>query len=261
MPHARPCVTTLNLVMICYMDASRPIPRFLFAYVQRRPRSAEDLPSAIRRQLVHIRRYLSASGLSEGRTFLATPTYRGRTFLQHPAFDQAVTYARDNDVPLLVGDLGDLMSRIPPDRFLASADRLRALEVDVMDALTGASARSLSLKKWRSLYAVAIDRHRSTAAIRFGKRVGRKPSAATAGSRSAGAMANKKRAEKQAELIWPVVMEMEAALPTGEKLSPSALMRRLNELGIKGPNSATWNRMAAGRYLRAIRAADAPSPD
>lgn len=120
------------------MNASRPVPRFVFAYVSRAPRSVEDFKHpAIARQLTLINRYLADVGRAAGKLFPAMPTYRGRTFVDHPAFEQAVTYARHNDVPLVVGHLDDLLSRIPPDRFLACANELRALDIVMIDARTG----------------------------------------------------------------------------------------------------------------------------
>lgn len=72
-------------------------------------------------------------------------------------------------------------------------------------------------------------------------------------NRLAGAEANRNKADRQAEQYRAIVEELEADLPAGELLSPSVLMHRLNELGIRPPRSERWSLNGAKRLLARIR--------
>jgi hypothetical protein len=52
---------------------------------------------------------------------------------------------------------------------------------------------------------------------------------------------------------------MQAALPFGAELSPSALMHRLNEQGIRAPQSDNWSLNAAKRYIKILADGVAPA--
>lgn len=181
-----------------------------------------------------------------------TTTYRGRAFIDYPVFNEAVDFAQKNGTVLLVGDLAELLSGVPMKQFQRCSERLDHLEADILDAATGRLWRDFEQPTRQTIHGMAIDRHRHGENIAAGLKKSQKSAGTIARNQKLGARANKVRSERAAECIRPIVDEMRAALPSGEQLSPSALMHRLNEHGIKGPRSDKWSLNAAKRYLKIL---------
>jgi hypothetical protein len=135
---------------------------------------------------------------------------------------------------------------------LNCVERLDGLHVDLWDAAIGRRWRDFEPATRNAIHGMAIDRHRCAKRISLGRDQGKKPEGNIARNQAAGARANKIRSVRTAEQIRPIVDEMEAELPTSEELSPSALMHRLNEVGIKGPRSDRWSLNAAKRCLQIL---------
>jgi hypothetical protein len=236
------------------MNSSSRIPFFVFAYVSRKPKSLDEgikLP-VVRRQLLRIKACAAASGWILGRRFMMATTYRSRAFIDYPVFDEAVRFAHENGTALLVADLAELLGSVPIEKFLNCVERLEGLEIDLWDAATGRRWHDFGPATRNAIHGMAIERHRRAKRISLGRDQGKKPDGNIARNQAAGARANKVRSLRAAEQIRPIVDEMEAELPTSEELSPSALMHRLNELGIKGPRSDRWSLNAAKRYLQIL---------
>jgi hypothetical protein len=233
------------------MDISGPIPFFVFAHVSRKPKSTDEgiKLQVVQRQLSRIRSRALASGRSLGQHFMMTTTYRQKAFLDYAVFDEAVAFARKNGTALLVGDLAELLRGVPVEQFRRCSDRLDSLEVDVWDAATGRFWRDFEQATRQTIHGMAIDRYRRGEKIAVGRKKMQGSVGNIARNQALGARANKVRAKRLAERIRPIVDEMRAALPAGERLSPSALMHRLNELGFKGPQADKWSLNAAKRYL------------
>jgi len=236
------------------MNSLPPIPFFVFAYVSRKPKSLEEginLP-IVRRQLLRIKACADASAWILGRRFMMTTTYRSRAFIDYPIFDEAVGFAYENGTALLVADLTELLGSVPIEKFSNCIKCLDGLEIDLWDAATGRRWRDLGPVTRNAIHGMAIDRYRRGKRISLGRDQGKRPDGNIARNQAAGARANKIRSVRTAEQIRPIVDEMKAELPTSEELSPSALMHRLNELGIKGPRSDRWSLNAAKRYLQIL---------
>lgn len=234
-------------------------PYFVFAVVSRRsPTRAKQLKvPVIVRQLVKIDRFLAAAGWSAGKGYFVETTYRRRAFVDHPVFHGAVAYARDNGVPLLVGDLEDLLSKVPAKEFAASIRRIADTDIELMDAATGKLAREFEARAWLAVHDRVLARARAGKIIAAGRRNGKKQARNGAIGQVRGAAVNRLRAQRLAESIRPVVRKMEAELADGRVLSQAALMRRLNELAIPGPKGGTWSPVSVGRALKILREADA----
>lgn len=240
------------------MPSSRSCPCFVFGYVAGRSRPSKELKAPlIERQLGRIGRFLLKTGWTPGECFVAVTTYRRRAFVDHPTFHKAVADARGNGVPLIVGDLGDLLSRVPAEQFSKSVNRILALDIDLLDASTGKLSREMDKRAWRTIRDAAFVRAQARQAIATGQKSGKKPTRDVTLGQAKGAEANKLRARRLAESIRPIVAEMKAELPHDQDLSPSAVMHHLNALGIKGPNAGTWSRVSVSRYLRILSEPDA----
>jgi hypothetical protein len=236
------------------MNSLLPLPFFVFAYVARKPKSLDEgikLP-AVRRQLLLIKARADALGRTLGRRFMMTTTYRPKAFIDYSTFDEAAGFAQENGTALLVGDLAELLSGVPARQFRRCTERLDGLAVDVWDAATNRHWRDFNSATRNAIEGMALDRHHRGAAISVGRKKVQKPAGNITHNQLAGVMANKRRSARHAERIRPVVEAMKSALPIGAELSPSALMHRLNKLGIRGPQSNQWSLNATKRCLQIL---------
>lgn len=247
-------MTTLNFFQSCHMNSPVPIPFFVFAYVSRRPRSIDEgvnLP-AIQRQLLNLNSRATALGRTLGRRFMVTTTYRKKAFSDHNAFHEAVSFAREDNAALFVGNLADLLSGVPLEQFPSSVQRLDALDIDVYDAATGRLWRDFEPTTRTAIHGMTIARHQLGKKRARRRKKAPKAKGNISRNQALGAYANKRRSLRTAERIRPVVEEMKAGLASGEQLSPSALMHRLNDLGVKGPRSDRWSLNASKRCLQIL---------
>jgi len=231
------------------MDSLAPVPAFVFAYAARKPKSLGeliDLP-AVARQRLAIRKWSHLTGRALGRVFLETTADRKKAFVDCTKFQEAIKFATDTKTELLVGGLIELLSRVPGDKYSKCVAYLDALDLAIRDASINKCWHDLGKSVRDAIEGMSIDRRRRGVAISVG--LERRPAGNTTRGPAAGVAANRQRALGTAKRIKPIVDEMKAELPSGAVLSPSALMHRLNDLGLKGPRSDKWSLNAAKRYL------------
>lgn len=231
------------------MDSLPPIPAFVFAYVARKPRSLSELNElpAVERQTLAIKKWSHLTGGELGRVFLETTTDRKKAFVDCAKFQEAIKFATERKTELLVGGLFELLSRVPRDKYSKCVAYLDGLGLAVRDASNNSCWHNLGKSVRDAIEGMSIDRRRRGLAISAG--LERRPAGSSTRGSATGVAANRRRALRTAMQIKPIVDEMKAELPGGAVLSPSALMHRLNDLGLKGPRSDKWSLNAAKRYL------------
>lgn len=220
---------------------------FLFAYVRRMPKSIDELGQIkeLRGQAAILVRYAKANGLGLPLKRPAITTYRPALFTRNVIFRRAVAEARAASTPLLVADLAHLLRTARSVNPAAIMEDLDKLEVELIDCTSGKKWREFGAADRLSWLQEAASRKIGSAVV-ASKRKGRGPEIENA---LKGALANRTKADQQANQLRPVVKEVLATLGPDEPLTPARLMRHLNERGIRPARGATWSYNACKNLL------------
>lgn len=220
---------------------------FLFAYVRKMPKAMDEFGQIqeLRRQSAILLRYAKANGLTPPLKRPAITTYRSALFTRNVIFRRAAAEARAASTALLVADLGHLLRiarSVNPAKIMEDLDKL---EVELIDCTSG--------KKWREFG--AADRlnwmqeaasRKIGSAVAASKRGGQAPEIKSA---LKGALANRTKADQQANQLRPLVEELIATLGPDEPVTPAQLMRHFNEHGIRPARGDTWSYNACKNLL------------
>lgn len=237
---------------------------FLFAYVPHTPKSLAELSGvpAIRLQHLALRNFAEKNDIKIVKAFPDFTTNREKAFIDRSKFEQAVAAARVNKLPLLIANIRDLLIRTKSDQIKPCMDRLDGIEADIFDVASARYWSSFDHAARLGIVSAALAHKEVGRAISLGKKLSEPAQLNIKLNQLAGAQANRRKADRQAEHLRTIVEELEAKLPPGDSLSPSVLMHRLNELGIKAARSDKWSLNGAKRLLARLRdSADSKSPD
>jgi hypothetical protein len=220
---------------------------FLFAYVRRMPKSIDELGQIqeLRAQSAILVRYAKANGLPPPLKRPAITTYRSALFTRNVIFSRAAADARAASTALLVADLGHLLriaKSVNPAKIMEDLDKL---EVELIDCTSGKKWREFSAADRLSWMQEAASR-KIGSAVAASKRGGQAPEIKSA---LKGALANRTKADQQANQLRPLVEELIATLGPDEPVTPAQLMRHFNEHGIRPARGATWSYNACKNLL------------
>ncbi|TWG49544.1 hypothetical protein [Aminobacter sp. J44] len=226
---------------------------FLFAYVRSMPRSSKEFAalSAIKAQHKAIRKFASANGVQVLRTFFDATTHRGSHFLNSDVFADAVRFACENDAPLLVGDIKALIASAKKN-VLEVMDRVDLLNCDLFDASTGKSWKNFTGMDRSMIAGEAVSLIKRGRAISRGLGGTIERSASLTENQKRGAASNRRKAQRRAEKLKPVIEELRASLAPGHALTPSVVASRLNDLQIPATRGGKWTYNTAKRLLDRI---------
>lgn len=225
---------------------SQPIA-FLFAYVRTMPKSTDELGQIqdLRAQSAILVRFAKANGLAPPLKRPAITTYRSALFTRNAIFRRATAEARAASTALLVANLAHLLRIARSVNLAKIMEDLDKLDVELTDCTSGKKWREFSAADRLSWLQEAVSRNTGSAAT-ASKRKGQAPEIKSA---LKGALANRRRADQQANQLRPVVEELLAALGPDEPLTPARLMRHFNEQGIRPARGATWSYNACKNLL------------
>lgn len=222
---------------------------YVFSLVRRKPGSREELLvlPAVARQLNALTRFTKLNGVRIVRSFVDTATYRNSVFTNSPIFTQAVAFADDRRIPLLIADVAHLIGETGKSAFLAMTS-LDAHGELIFDVSSGHYWREFDGAKRLPIVGAAKSQIRTPA-----KRIGNAAEIDRTASQRRGATANRTNADRRSAQLKPIVEAFEASLPDGQALSPSMLARHLNELELRSARGGKWSHNTAKRLLERVR--------
>lgn len=238
------------------MSYPKPVA-FLFAYVPKMPTSAEDWSriSALRTQSAILLQFARKMGFESPDRMPAVTTYRDAMFTRSAVFERASTQARSDTTALWVADLWQLLRMTRSGNLTRVLEDLDRLDIDVLDCLSGKKWKEFAAAERVVLVREALSR-RMVSSISLPSETDRKGQAPDIHNALKGASANKKKAERRAEQLRPVVDEFRAALPPDQVLTPSALMRHLNDKGVMPERGKAWSLNSCKNLLRRLHSTE-----
>ncbi|MBP2462833.1 MULTISPECIES: hypothetical protein [unclassified Rhizobium] len=230
---------------------------FLFAYVPKMPTSVEELSriSALRTQSAILFGFARKMGFESPDRMPAVTTYRDAIFTRSAVFERASAQARSCKTALWVADLWQLLRMTSSGNLTRVLEDLDRLDIDVLDCLSEKMWREFAAAERAVLLREAFSR-KMVSSISLPSETDRKGQAPDIQNALKGASANRKKAERRAEQLRPVVDEFRAALPPEQVLTPSMLMRHLNDRGVMPERGKAWSLNSCKNLLRRLQIAE-----
>jgi hypothetical protein len=230
---------------------------FLFAYVPKMPTSPEEWSriSALRTQSAILFRFARKMGFESPDRMPAVTTYRDAMFTRSVVFERASALARRFKTALWVADIWQLLRMTSSGNLTRVLEDLDRLDIDVLDCLSGKKWKEFAAAERVLLVREALSR-RMVSSISLPSETYRKGQAPDIQNALKGASANRKKAERRAEQLRPVVDQLRAVLPPEQVLTPSMLMRHLNDKGVIPERGKAWSLNSCKNLLRRLQIAE-----
>jgi hypothetical protein len=236
------------------MNAAPLLVAYIFAYVKRLPSKAEIKENAaVGRQIAVQSQFCNQSGARLLTTIVDCSTYRGAMFASRDEFRRAAHIAREAGAGLLLADIRELMVRTRRNQLVKCVDILDALDIEIWDAYSRRTWRSLKADERNSLIIGAAHTGKSlSGAVKIGIQLSRTGGVAPDGNYKRGNRANRLYADQRARRHRELILNEMAKLQPGEKLSPSALAAMLNAAGIPSARGGRWSHKTAKDLIARI---------
>jgi hypothetical protein len=209
--------------------------------------------SSIRKQSALVKTFAHRSGQKVPDFIFGVTTYRKAIFTQSPSFDRAVALAQELGEAVWVADIWELLRKTRPEDVNAALLKLDELKVDVFDCVHA--------RRWRDFTAtdrLAFLQQTMARKIESAAASGHVRNAKTPDPRNGlrGASANRKKADQRAESLRQIVKAFRSELPAGSLLTPSMLMRHLNDIGHKPERAKAWSLNSCKNLLQRLLSDD-----
>lgn len=241
------------------MTDQKKFMAFCFSRVTKQPRDDSELRALtwLNQQHKIIQRWAAANSFELAHTEWGTTTHAGTAFSDSVKFREAVRLASARAYPLVMADISELLSRTPVEKIVGCVKALDSLSIDIWDVSRNGLWTSLSLETKKNMInrAAAIRVSRAKP-IRVGLRSAATRKKPSANNWERGNLANQTKADAFARQLADFVRSHTAKLVPGSKVSPSALARALNEVGVLSPRSGLWNHNSARNLLERLEKLD-----
>ena len=226
---------------------------YIFERVRRMPRTREEyfeIPFILL-QRTGLSRFRTAMGLASPMFFDALSTNSKAMFHKDRKFVMAVEAARAFGTPLLLHDINEHLSRVPPLEYPTCIEDLMACGVEILDTLTGRKLSERTALDQIIVRERMAKRLKRSTAVKAG--LSDRPISSDAPrGRTKGPEGNIRKAKISAIRLRPFVDELRLSLPSGTILGATELMKELNASGRLTDRGKSWSYNSANNLLKVL---------